>query len=262
MDQHTQKLIFVSGMKRSGSTWSYNVCRYLLENVYGEKRVAKGYVGEGKAVEGVIDSINTTGHNKAVAKNKDASLLKFHYPTDRLVKLVATGRAKNVYTYRNPLDALASDIDFFRLPFNNSLNNILFSLKAMHEWRRYPGTLYIDFANINVHSMVEVQRISEHLGLLTDEATIKLCSEANSYQKAKQLSEEMAHWSPERLKRITANISMTFDPVTLLHVGHASAGAARDWRKTLTKDQAKIALEAMEPWLPENYKFLLVESDH
>ena len=261
MSEQTQKLVFVSGMKRSGSTWSYNVCRFLLDDVFGETRVAKGYVGERKAIEDVIDNLNATDHNKAVTKNKDVILLKFHFPTARLIELVASGRAKNVYTYRNPLNALASDIEFFHLPFDQSLNNILHCLKAMHEWRKHPGTLFIDFSNINAHPTEEIRRIAEHLGLTANEATMERCAEANSYQKIKQVSEEMAHWAPERLTRTNAKNPLTFDPVTLLHVRHAPTGAARDWRKTLTKDQAKKAVDIMEPWLPENYKSLFSEID-
>jgi hypothetical protein len=43
-------VVLCAGMPRSGSTWSYNVCRLLLEHCYGPDRVTSGYF-EGRGAD-------------------------------------------------------------------------------------------------------------------------------------------------------------------------------------------------------------------
>ena len=246
LDTSITQLVFCSGMLRSGSTWSYNVCRYLLEHSYGDERVAKGYVGEREFVEAVL--AGSDQKNKNVARDRDIVLLKFHFPTPRLIELVASGQARNIYTVRNPLNALASQIEFFKKPFKEALNGIVQGLQAMDEWRRHDGTLLVRFDDLTAAPHTEIARIAIHLGLDVDETLIAHCAEANSYEAMKRLSEDMAAWPQERLTKTSRH---TFDPVTLLHVGHAPQGRARDWRKVLDPQQAATARDALQPWLDE-----------
>ncbi|HHH35329.1 MAG TPA: hypothetical protein ENK48_00700 [Gammaproteobacteria bacterium] len=241
------KLVFCSGLPRSGSTWSYNVCRILLEAVYGEERVAKGYVGERQAVEALL--FGKDQKNLRAAAGRDIILIKFHYPTPRLFDLVATGQALNVYTLRNPLTALASCMEFFNASFNTALSDIVSNLQAMEEWRRHEGTLVVHHDDIIAAPDGQIRRIAAHLGLEVDEEQLRQCAEATSYEAMKRLSQEMASWPQERLTRLPNH---TFDPVTLLHVGHVSKGKSRDWREQLTPDQIETARRVLRPWLDED----------
>ena len=63
--------IFCSGMPRSGSTWSYNVCRYLLKALRPEQSLVAGFFGEGPAAEDYVDEHQSLD---------DILLIKFHHP--------------------------------------------------------------------------------------------------------------------------------------------------------------------------------------
>ncbi len=232
-------LYFCSGLKRSGSTWSYNVCRLLLGHVYGVKNLIVGYVGEGKKVESFINQ-------KAQAYTN--TLIKFHYPTPAIVELVAQGKAINVYTIRDPLSALASEIDFFNRPFSMALINIEAGLIAMDSWKQKPGTLFVDFANIIARPKQEIERIVVHFELDIDDEFVSQCARETSFKKMKQQAENLKNAPQERLIRAQG---LRYDPVTLLHVGHAPQGLSRDWKTILRGKELQIAIKRLNRWLPD-----------
>ncbi len=232
-------LYFCSGLKRSASTWSYNVCQFLLAYAYGYKNVTAGYVGEGQRVEDFINQKSQDYPNM---------LIKFHYPTPAIVELVAQGKAKNVYTVRDPLNALASEMDFFNYPFSKALGNIEAGLLAMDTWQGKPGTLFIDFVNITSKPKQEIERIAEHFELDIDNEFVSECARETSYVIMKQRAENLKYSPKEKLVH---SDNLTYDPATLLHIGHAPQGQSRDWRTILKDNELQIAIERLKHWLPE-----------
>lgn len=238
-------LYFCSGLKRSGSTWSYNVCQFLLAHAFGYKNVTAGYVGEGTTVENFINQ---------KAQDYSNTLIKFHFPTPAIIELVAQGKAKNIFTVRDPLNALASEMDFFKRSFATALHNIEAGLTAMDTWQNNPGTLFIDFVNITSRPKQEIERIAAHLGLNIDDGFLSECARETSYEKMKRRAENLKYTPKEKL--IHTN-HLTYDPATLLHIGHAPQGQSRDWRTVLKGKELQIAIERLKQWLPEE-----IHSEH
>ena len=234
-------MFFISGLKRSGSTWSYNVARIFLESVSREEKIFMGYVGEGRDVDEFL---------AREAGSFKTSLLKFHVPTPRIFNLVAKGVARNIFTFRCPLEALASEIDFFKLPFNQALMNILNGLHSMEIWRRQPGTLIVKHEDITSNPVREIKRIANHFEISAHDSIIQYCANETSYENIKRKAELLANESPEKLTRAGA---YTYDPVTLLHIGHVRNNSSRDWRSVLQKEQIEIAIESLKSWLPEDF---------
>lgn len=229
-------LVFCSGLKRSGSTWSYNVARLLMLHATDPARLACGYVGEYQRVERAIEA----------AQGKcDSLLIKFHFPTENLVTMVARGQAKNIYTVRHPLQALASELEFFGGSFERALTNIECGLQSMDIWRTKPGTLFIRFDEIIESPDSQIESIARHLGISVDPMIIRNCTKETSYRNMKRLAESLPE---ERLVRIGG---MTYDRLTLLHVGHAPKGVSRDWRTVLNDTQTEIASARLHRWIKE-----------
>ena len=231
------RFVFCSGMPRSGSTWSFNVCRRLLHNAAGAERVFADYVGEGKKLD---EHINRNGELQKI------QIIKFHYPSQRIVNLVADDVAKNVFTIRHPLDAIASAKDVLRLPFDVALHKIKRSLEAFDVWREKSSSLFVYFDDIMADSKRQTRRVADYLGLTADDAVIERIAEETSFERARATAEKLASMPKERL---AWRDGFYYDAETLYHIGHAPKGTARDWRTELSADEQRVAKAELAPWL-------------
>ena len=108
-------IIFCSGMPRSASTWSFNVCRLILQAVSREYRA--DFVGENEKVDQYLQEKNV------LSQNLDF-LLKTHIPGSFALELIESRQAKNICTYRDPRDSICSRLQFQSVPFKIACNNI------------------------------------------------------------------------------------------------------------------------------------------
>ena len=84
------KTFFCSGLKRSGSTWSFNVSRILLNTRLGN--IHAGYVGEGEAVDSFLSN----------APKGEPILLKFHYPTLNTIGIEERTSKESLHRQKSP----------------------------------------------------------------------------------------------------------------------------------------------------------------
>ena len=229
--------IFCNGMPRSGSTWSFNVCRELLQSTFGQKKVVATYVGEGSQLDNYLSI-----HNE----DDKIHILKFPYPTPLMSKMMKQGRAKNIYTMRHPLAALASFKETFNPPFESAVKSIQASLKAADKWRNDPGTLFVEFDTIFSNPREEILRIATHLDLEANGPLIDRITEKTSFDITRKIVQDLAQKPKEQL--IQAGNSY-YDPKTLLHLDHLPKGQARDWRSELTMEEQEFARQELAPWL-------------
>jgi len=118
--------VFCAGMPRSGSTWSYNVARQLLSHAFGAQQIDGGYLGEGPPVDAALE--------QRLLPNQ-VRLLKFHQATRRTLERAEQGRARVIVTYRDPMNAVASLVDFFATPLPRAVAKIKRSLVEMQRWQ-------------------------------------------------------------------------------------------------------------------------------
>src|SRR6476660_8314714 len=94
-------LVFCTGMLRSGSTWSFNVCRLMGKVIAGRERkpMWSGYL-----------MAEETGafFNQVENDRPGPTILKIHKLTPRGLDLLHSGGAKAVCTFRDPRDCVAS----------------------------------------------------------------------------------------------------------------------------------------------------------
>ncbi len=100
-------MVFCSGMPRSASRWSQETCQELEKLRTPEDRIDCGYLGENR-ISGkgalVVDAFVAN----AIKKNYNSLIFQSHSFGTRVVKLILSGLAKNIYTYRDPRDSIAS----------------------------------------------------------------------------------------------------------------------------------------------------------
>ena len=99
-------IVFIAGMPRSGSTFSFNIVRRLLE--------ARGSVYQ-EPTDDILGALERAG---------DAThlLLKAHQADDVTLALIKIGAVKAVCTVRKPEDAIASWMTTFGFTLAESLD--------------------------------------------------------------------------------------------------------------------------------------------
>lgn len=233
----SRPLYFCSGLKRSGSTWSYNVSRLLLQRKL--KSMVCGYVGEKEAVENYLTTLQPD----------TPALMKFHYASDWAFEQVRSGAAKNVYTARHPIMALASEMDFFKQQFDVAVSNIYAGLQMMDRWKAMPGTLIIHFQDLCSDPLAQIAKIATHFDCEQPPEVYQAIDDETSFESSKKLSEDVSR-RPDSEVAAAANIR--WDRLTLIHGGgHASQGLERKWEKTLSPAQIDKAKEVFAQWLPQ-----------
>ena len=231
-------LVFCSGMPRSGSTWSYNVCRLLLTETFGEENVERVY-REAADAERYLTQIN--GSQKV-------HLLKLHYPGQTAMQFVTEGKAKNIYTLRDPLDALASFKEVFGDPVQSAAKRIRHSLEAADRFRRESDTLFVSFDQILGSPQDQIERLARYLGVSIDDDAVSRLHGATSLGKVKEITQTMG--SQPNTKLLRAGKSL-YDPETLYHVQHATKADTRDWHAELTEEEVSAAHDILGPWIDD-----------
>ncbi|MGF1463148.1 MAG: sulfotransferase domain-containing protein [Maricaulaceae bacterium] len=233
--------VFATGLNRSGSTWGYNVARLLLADACGAEAYECGYFGEGDAFEAELD--------QRVGERRRA-LMKFHIPSPLAVDLAEHDRARAIFTWRHPLAAIASLMEMFDTPFDDALEWVELGLTAGEIWAETDAVVFVAFDDLTRAPEREIARIAAGLGVSASGQTITRIAEATNFFNAKAHAERLKG----RSDLIDAGES-AYDPVTLLHVGHAREGAERDWRQTLSADQADRARGHLKTWFAADGTF-------
>src|SRR5271156_4528903 len=98
------RLCICNGMFRSGSTWSFNVCRALYQLLDGgQSRSQSGYMNRGPLDQLVLQKLPAITFPLVV---------KSHDLGPAALAALRAGRARAVCTYRDPRDCVASDMIF------------------------------------------------------------------------------------------------------------------------------------------------------
>lgn len=218
-------------MIRSGSTRSFNICRLLLERAGKLDRTVAGYVGEGEAADRVLEQLD--------AESQDV-LLKMHNPGPYAEQMIREGRAKDVYTHRDPRDAIVSAHRIWNWSIEDAIGSLATIMPVFERRWQSNNTLFIAYSDIVAHSDVVVRRIADYLGIHVDTATEASISAATSMEAARKAASDPA--TPVHHK-----FDSHYDPVTLLHKGHIRDGRSGYWRQHLSEDQAARVVELAGP---------------
>ncbi len=119
------RIVTCTGMPRSGSTWSYNVVRQLLESVDGKQNVTAQYREGAGGDEAIENALAASAHQ----------VIKLHYPQQLTMNAIRNGGVWNIYTFRDPVTALASFREMFGGDIASAARRIDISLLAAEEWK-------------------------------------------------------------------------------------------------------------------------------
>lgn len=226
-----------TGMARSGSTWSFNVCRELLETT-GEPLIA-GYYGEGEALDDFIESRGLEAFPGHV-------LLKLHQPAERLLGMICEGRARNVFTLRDPRDCLRSRMAFEDKPFEDALMGVAGNLIMYNLFAGVTDTLFVRYEKMAVDPAAEIRRLAHYLDLAPDEGEVSRIVAATGLAAARQKVAGLDRRQDAGMMEIGGR---RIDTETCLQTGHIRDGRAGAWRETLDRAERITASAVLREWL-------------
>jgi hypothetical protein len=223
-------LIFCNGMPRSASTWSYNVVLQLLR---------RANIG---AVNGGYDE-NLHRFSQTMPSGAAHVVLKCHSLDPTGLMLVQVGAAKVVFTWRDPVDAVASFMTMFKTDFEQSLRAISDSIDLYHFHRRHGG-LTLSYEEVVEQPTVCIDRIARYFYIQMDGSLACEIAQANSLGKMKEKVQEIGSldYGPRLVRRDRG----LYDPETLLNVDHIHHGGYGYGKSVLSDVQLNRIAEVVD----------------
>lgn len=247
----TQKIVWIVGMGRSGSMWTFNTARALVNSC--------GLVAMPSTVP-ADDSENQKEAQAALANGDPRQLwvLKSH---KRIPEDPAAG-SKFIATRRDPRDILISQMRFADLDFVGALKAAAYYAKTADHYRRFPARIRLElsYPDIVGDPAGTCSTIASFLGLSPSQDSVNAIVQAYSKQRVKHLidslgtkesSQSHATGDLKTVLRVDRNARL-YDTGTGFQSGHVSDYRDGDWRQILSADQQARMNRALHRWLVTN----------
>ena len=210
--------IFCSGMMRSGSTWSYNAVR------------AVAYIAAEAVdipfVSTYLDSDSIDPFLSEHAGAAGVAVIKSHSITPYVLELARQGAVRNVCTFRDPRDAVASRQKFKDESIGTSVAMVKASMGPLFHFG--PETLLVDYRDIMDAPKDVLARISSYMNVAMPAA----------YYDA--IVDELSQEKMAAVSAATDDIDKNFH----LHRNHLNGGIVGRWKDELSEtDMALVQRE-------------------
>jgi hypothetical protein len=249
-------IIFVAGMPRAGSMWTYNVARRLItfsgkrpwpDRIPANERATVEKAFTRPAGPGKVYCIKT--HFKLALDRPDIRIL---------------------CNVRDIRDATLSFMRFMKCPFETALESARESMKITDYYLRSGSrfVLPVDYDDIASQATSLVTRIARFIGVEPDSTEIDdIVTQLSRDHTAARLrklgnvtvDQRGAIESPEHANRYTSirNIDgsyRVFDHETGFQSNHITSSRAGEWREIFTAEQQRVLNDLLGDWL-QRYGF-------
>lgn len=213
-------------MPRSGSTFSFNIARRLLEDrgsVYQEP------TGD---LLGALEGVGGAAH----------LLLKGHSADKFTLQLAQLGAMKTVCTVRKPADAIASWMTTFGFTLEQSLGHMEDWLRMFSALRTY--ALILPFEEIEKDPESAAWKIAHHLCEDADRSGVDEIAMEFTKEKVRDLSEAV-----RARKGDIEDLGFSFyDKTTFFHRGHVSSLDTLEASERIGQEQVAVINQALAEW--------------
>jgi hypothetical protein len=219
-------IILCNGMPRSGSTWSFNVVKSLIQRTTPTESLYSGY------------SENISAFLSDVPAGTKHIVLKCHGLTPAGKALASAGAAKVIYTWRDPADAVYSQMKMFSSSFDEALRLVEASL-ALYVFHRVTGnSISIYYDDFVAHQAPIIHGICGYMGISNvDNAVIDEIADTMSIDNIRLRVAEIEALPKTMLVQARTGYCH-WD--TQLHYGHIREGGSGNGRRQLTSDQVAL----------------------
>ena len=217
-----EMIILCSGMMRSASTWSYNIARQvLLCGLSGQRAtVGVGYE-EGERLEKAIFD--------ASAPNV-YGIFKTHSMTNRVIQLINIGAVRNIFTIRDPRDAVLSRNRFVDETIETSIARIKSSILPAKHFAK-SATLFLRYDDIVNSPAAVIDAIAKHIDVELPVDVIDQLVDKNSRDNVEL---KVANMECDSFS-IDVPTGHKVDMLTGYHENHITDGRTGGWKKSQYK---------------------------
>jgi hypothetical protein len=228
-------LVICNGIVRSGSTWSFNVCRLLAQIRAGrrDEKYISGFI-DGKDLEKFFDTLAFTFDGMGVFKTHTTG------PVAR--EWIRLGRAKAVCTFRDPRDCVASDLPFMNQGFDTSVQRVAIGLRALDGHPAFGRTLFIRYEDMFNDRAEHIRLIAAYLHIPVDRATVDAIEQQTSLENCRKLCAQIPSMGTD-VAPMLDTIPHRRHLETLLHENHIGKVTPGRWKTDLTDSQRKSVNE-------------------
>jgi hypothetical protein len=248
-------VVICNGVIRSGSTWSFNVCREMVQEdaIRNRKAFGSAYL-DAQPLEQFISQPQPPAASAVV---------KAHGLGPVAMTALRHGRARAVCTYRDPRDCIASDLAFMRYPLEIAIKRVGGTLDPIRVYQTTPNILLVRYEDMMTDRFREIRRIADHLGIEMNAEDVRRIDANTNMDSSERVCKQMKH-QPQKMLKIATHL---VDPTTHLHENHLNGGTVGRWRQDLSTDQAAYLSEMFSGWLlqlgyetPESLRAILATS--
>jgi len=232
-------LFICNGLIRSGSTWSFNVCRELTQRLAAHQRrpSASSYL-HGPNLETFIQ--------QHWEKAPGPAVIKAHELGPLALQSMQSGAARGICTFRDPRDSVASDLVFMGKGIEASLRRVDISLACLKVCENTDHILFVRYEEMMSNRLNEIRRIAHHMGLRADASAIAQVDAKTNLETSKALCRQIKTLPGSKVMHIESH---RVDPFTHLHENHIGNARIGRWKDELSADQGRYLTEYFAPWL-------------
>jgi hypothetical protein len=234
-------IVICDGIIRSGSTWSFNVCRLL-----GHLRAKQRGQSFGIACLG-SDSLDHFLQVQASLGNGSA-VIKVHELGPVALQWIHAGWVKTVCTFRDPRDCVASDIVFWGAGFHPSVQRVMRSLECLHKSHRdFQHTLFVRYEEMIDKPLSQIRRIAEFLDVPLEQKQLESIDAQTNINASRKICQELSARPADQIDIGAGNHRR--DRVSLLHDNHIGNAKVGRWKAELTAEQGQLLSQMFRPSL-------------
>lgn len=250
LDQY-EYAVFVAGMPRAGSMWTYNVVRQLIRLAGKIPWPEKVPPDERRALERAL---------MAPAKPGYVNCIKTHYciPVDR-------ANIKIICNYRDIRDATLSYMRFMKCSFDAALESARASMSTTDHYLQAGSRniLPVDYDDVVGAPSLVVARVAAFIGVEATAAGIEDIVNQLSRERVsgrlKKLATVASGQDPESGPRFESDSHThirnldgsyrAYDRETGFQGNHITSGRPGEWREALSAEQQRMLNELAGEWL-------------
>lgn len=231
------------GMMRAGSTWQYQVAAELLEQRGWGVRL------------GFLEGARFLEHERDQPADARWPILKAHVPHPRFAALLAEGRARGLYCYRDLRDVTYSFLQWSGEGFQEVVRErgVLDRVLGYYRfWTAQPAVLVQRYESMLAEPVPAVHQIATHLGLSITDAEASAVAAKYSLEANRQRASAFT----ERVREAGIDLDapdrpLVVEAATLLHWNHIRDGGSGLWRRLGSPDELRTLAAICGQWLIE-----------
>jgi Sulfotransferase domain len=244
-------IIFIAGMPRSGSMWTYNVCRRLIQAAGMTPWPDSVPLDEAPVIQEAL--------SRPPAPNQ-FYCIKTHFEVP-----LGKPQMRIICNYRDIRDAMLSYMRFMKCPFDKGLAVAKGSMQLTDHYlqKKDPHVLPVSYDELTSHPLDTIRNLADFLSLQVKQSDIEAIAQALSREEvARQLkkleSVELDNSGSVQNKRAPGEYSgaqnfdgsfRVYDHGTGFQTNHISSHEDGEWRDVLTDSEKSALMEVASEWL-------------